>query len=147
MSSDSVISNAMLYDLETQFLQQRALDLQHFLKHIEEETGEDSNILVSHDWRDIPHLEPYECEAQIIKTYLDNPDRKDAKLGEMLGGQLRKLNNQQMKLMGGPHNYSDAYWKNELERTVVTKILDDWWDWLLLNGETDDAGGLAHTTD
>jgi len=139
MNSKPVISNAMLYDLETQFLQQRALDLNHFLERSETETGEVSNILNPDDWRDIPQLEPYRCEAGIIKTYLDNPDRREAKLGDMLGKQLRKLNKQQMRLMNGSHNYSDAYWKNELERTVTTKILDDWWDWLLLNGETDDA--------
>jgi len=136
MSSKPVISNAMLYDLETQFLQQRALNLHRFLEQSETEISNDSNMSTSYNW---PQLEPYRCEAGIIKTYLDDPDRKEAKLGEMLGKQLRKLNKRQMKLTSGSHNYSDAYWQNELERTVTTKILNDWWDWLLLNGGVDDA--------
>lgn len=147
MSSKPVISNAMLYDLETQFLQQRALDVQRFLEQSESEISNDSDMSISHSRRDQLQLEPYRCEAGIIKTYLDDPDRKEAKLGEMLGKQLRKLNKRQMKLTSGSHNYSDAYWQNELERTVTTEILNDWWEWLLLNGGADDTGSFLHTTD
>ena len=147
MNNKPVVSNAMLYDLETQFLQQRALDLERFLEQSETETGGDSGMAVSDDLQNISHLEPHRCEARVIKAYLNDPDRKEAELGEMLGKQLRKLARQQTKLMGGSHNYSDAYWENELERAATTKILDDWWRWLLQKGATDDADSALHATD